>query len=411
MSELRLYARRNCLRDNNDCLWVVRHDDGHVIASGSTLDKLPQVTRCHLVLPADMVTVLPVRLPDLATRKLAPLLPGAVEAHVLGQAEQLHVALLRRDDQGMSWLAVVDKGWLHYTLAQLTGRGLRVDAALPESLLLPLEDDAWSLLRHEDGTLLRVSQSFGLALDQGNPPAGLWMALENAEANGLGRPKRLCLYQGNATGPADLARWHAACKLPVETRGGWDWREPAWPATINLLQGALQPRHARMDLRVLARPVVLGCILLAAVQVIGTTVDRMLLSAEQRALQTKMRDLAQKVLPAHAAVVDPAWQIGEQLKALNAARGHEGEGMIALLGLVGKLRPAGGSNDPKEIRYEGGRLSLDYDPADEEWLKKFVSALVAGGLSASVAPSKAGGATLSISVAAAKPAKGVAHGR
>jgi hypothetical protein len=85
--------------------------------------------------------------------------------------------------------------------------------------------------------------------------------------------------------------------------------------------------------------------------------------------------------------------------------------MIALLGLAGKLRPAGGSSEPKEIRYEGGRLSLDYDPADDEWLKKFVSALSAGGLTASVAPSKTGGATLSISVAAAQPAKGGAHGR
>lgn len=410
MSELRLYSQRNSLRDNNDCLWVMRHDDGHVVASGSTLDQLPPVQRCHLVLPADLVTVLPVRLPDLPPRKLAPLLSGAVEAHVLGQAEQLHVALLGRDEQGLSWLAVVDKGWLQYTLAQLTGKGIRVDAALPESLMLPLEDDAWSLLRHEDGTLLRVSQSFGLALDQGNPPAGLWMALENAEANGIRRPQRLCLYQGRATDPADLARWHSACKLPVETRGGWDWREPAWPATINLLQGALQPRHARMDLRVLVRPIVFGVILLATVQLVGMTIDRIMLSAEQRALQTKMRNLAEKVLPAHAAVVDPAWQIGEQLNALNAARGHESDGMIALLGLVGKLRPAGGSSEPKEIRYEGGRLSLDYDPADDEWLKKFVSALSAGGLTASVATSKAGGATVTISVAA-QPAKGGAHGR
>ena len=411
MSELRLYAQRNSLRDNNDCLWVVRHDDGHVIASGSTLDQLPSVQRCHLVLPADLVTVLPVRLPDLSPRKLAPLLSGAVEAHVLGQAEQLHVALLGRDEQGLSWLAVVDKGWLQYTLAQLTGKGIRVDAALPETLLLPLEDDAWSLLRHEDGTLLRVSQSFGLALDQGNPPAGLWMALENAAANGIRRPQRLCLYQGSATDSADMARWHSACKLPVETRGGWDWREPAWPPAINLLQGALQPRHARMDLRILVRPIVFGVILLATVQIVGMTIDRIMLSAEQRALQTKMRDLAQKVLPAHAAVVDPAWQIGEQLKALNAARGHESDGMIALLGLVGKLRPPGGSSEPKEIRYEGGRLSLDYDPADDEWLKKFASALAAGGLSASVAPSKAGGSTLSVSVAAAQPAQGGAHGR
>lgn len=410
MSELRLYSQRDSLRDNSDCRWVVRHDDGHVTASGSTLENLPPVQRCHLVLPADLVTVLPVRLPDLPSRKLAPLLPGAVEAHVLGPAEQLHVALLGRDEHGVSWLAVVDKGWLQFTLARLAEKGLQVDAALPESLLLPLEDNAWSLLRHEDGTLLRVSPSFGLALDQGNPPAGLWMALENAQALGIKRPQRLCLYQGSAKESEDLPRWHSACKLPVETRGGWDWCEPAWPA-ISLLQGSLQPRHGRMDPRLLLRPIVLGAALLAAVHVAGMTIDRFLLSAEQGALQTKMRDLAERVLPAHAAVVDPAWQIGEQLKALNAAKGHESEGMIALLGLVGKARPEGATVELKEIRYEGGRLGLDYAPADEEWLKKFVAALSASGLSASVTPSKAGGAALLIGVATARSAKGGADGR
>lgn len=411
MSELRLYSHRDSLRDNNDCLWIVRHDDGHIIASGNALENLPQAQRCHLVLPADLVTILPVRLPDLAPRKLAPLLSGAVEAHVLGQAEQLHVAWMGRDEQGLSWLAVMDKGWLQYTLARLAEKGIRVDAALPESLLLPLEDNAWSLLRLEDGILLRVSRNFGLAVDQGNPPAGLLMALDNADAIGIGRPQRLCLYQGSAMDSADLERWHLACKVPVETRGSWDWREPAWPGTDNLLQGSLQPRHARMDLRLLLRPIVLGGILLATVQVAGMTIDRMMLSAEQRALQTKMRDLAERVLPAHAGVVDPAWQIGAQLKALHAAKGHESEGMIALLGLVGKVRPVGGNVDLKEVRYEGGRLSLDYAQADDEWLKKFVSALSASGLSASVAPSKAGGTTLVISTVIAQSAKGSVHGR
>jgi hypothetical protein len=70
-----------------------------------------------------------------------------------------------------------------------------------------------------------------------------------------------------------------------------------------------------------------------------------------------------------------------------------------------------GNIDLKEIRYEGGRLALDYAQADEEWLKKFVAALAASGLSASVTPSKAGGAMLLIGVAAARSAKGGADGR
>ena len=239
MSELRLYLRRASLRDNAGCSWVLRQEDGRILASGSSLDNLPAARHCHLVLAADLVSIFPARLPDLPLRKLEPLLSGAAEAHALGEAEQLHVALLGRDAQGMSWLAVTDRGWLQTTLARLAEKGVHPEAAVPEFLLLPLEANAWSLAGQEDGTLLRVSPFFGLALDQGDPPAGLRLALEHAAVLQAGRPGRLCLYHGDTRPAIDPAGWQEACRLPVVSRGGWSWHGAAWPDGVEPAAGGI----------------------------------------------------------------------------------------------------------------------------------------------------------------------------
>ncbi|NTV96927.1 MAG: hypothetical protein HGA75_16200, partial [Thiobacillus sp.] len=80
MSELRLYLRRDSLRDGNECAWVRLDGDGRVAASGSDLAALPEARRCHLVLAADLVNLVPAELPDLPPHKLQGLLPGAAEA-------------------------------------------------------------------------------------------------------------------------------------------------------------------------------------------------------------------------------------------------------------------------------------------------------------------------------------------
>ena len=411
MSELRIYLRRDSLRDNDDCNWILRHADGRVAASGNTLTNLPKAQRCHLVLAAELVSIVPARLPDLPLRKLAPLLPGAAEAHSIGEAEQLHVAWLGRDDQGLSWLAVTDQAWLQYTFARLTDKGVCVDAAIPECLLLPNEPKSWSLVRHEDGTLLRVSRIFGLALDQGDPPAGLKLALENEAVLQAGRPERLCLYQGSAMQAAVLGHWQTACGLPIESRGAWSWREAVWPDEINLLQGSFRPRNDGTDLKFLLKPAAWGVIALVTIQLVGMAIDLVMLSREQGVLQTEMHQLAERVLPPRAAIVDPVWQVGALLKSLQSASTGLPEGMASLLGLIGKLQPEGSGHELKVVSYEGGRLSLDYAQADKDWLDKFRAALVASGLTAAVAASDGGGSVLTIQLVAASSGTGGAHGR
>jgi type II secretory pathway component PulL len=150
---------------------------------------------------------------------------------------------------------------------------------------------------------------------------------------------------------------------------------------LNLLQGAFQPRHHHVDWREMARRGAWGLALLAGIHVLGTSLDWLLLVRERQEVQAEMQDLAARALPAHAAIVDPAWQVGERLRALQAAHGEGDGGPLGLLGQVGQAWPEGVA-PPRVVDYREHNLTLTLAAPPGDWLAGFQSRLAALGLQA-----------------------------
>lgn len=405
MSELRLYLRRDSLQDGADCTWTLLDAAGRVTGSGGSLDNLPQARLCRLVLAADRVTIGSAALPRLAARKLAPLLPAAAEAFALADAEQIHAVVTAWDSDGRAWLAALDKAWLAACLAALRARAIHAAAALPESLLLPCAPGEWSVLCNEDGAVARLGPGQALTLDKGDPPAGLTLAMGQ-----MAPPRQLRLYQGNALAAADADAWSAVLGVPVSYAGAWNWRTAPWPEVPNLLQGPFAPAHTRIDWPSLLRPMALGLTALAAIQLLGMLADWARLAGEQRAMQAEMRNLAEQALPAHAAIVDPAWQVAEQLRRQRTGQHLAPDSLPSLLGRLGKAWPAAGSPALQSIAYQGQAMSVQLAKSDAAWLEQLRDAAAAAGLAVSVA--QAGeGVALSVRLAADDAAAGDGHGR
>lgn len=379
MSELRLYARRDTLQDGDSCAWVLLDDTGRLARTGATLDNLPAARRCHLVLAADTVLLLPGELPDLPARKLAPMLANVTETASLDDAEQTHAVLLGPPSGG-GRIALVRRNWLERLLDALRQRGLHPDQAVAESLLLPWRTGEWSVLVHEDGAVSRFGTHAAAALDQGDPPAGLVLALGQLPA-----PERIRVYQGSALKPPDLERWRSALACPVDDAGRWDWREAPWNPAANLLTGAFAASRTRHDWPALARPLVIGATLLGAIQIGGMSLDWILQTREQDRLQSEMRTLAARVLPAGAAVVDPAWQVGETLRALRGARGGgDASSLMARLARLAEVWPQEGAPIPVSISQAEQNLDLIFKAVDPPWLDRLRAAAATRGLRLSV---------------------------
>lgn len=394
MSELRLYLRRDSFLEGKDCAWALLDDAGHIQGSGNRLEDLPRSRSCRLVLSSELVLTVKATLPDLPERRLAPLLPAAAEASTLVDADSIHTALLERGADGEVTLAVVEESWIGRVLPKLEAMGLRPDAALPEYLLLPRTPGSWSVCWRGGDTLARFGEAEGMALDDGEPPVGLSLALAQRE-----RPESVRVYQGGGMGAPDWTRWRAALDARVEEAGPWDWRASPWPASPGLLQGKYSPNRSRLDWKRIARPLVWGAAILAGIQLAGLTLDWALLARESADIKQEMRVLAERVLPAHAAVVDPAWQVAERLQNLHAASGNPtADALMGLLGRLGQVWPLGGNNPVQSVSYDLGALTVTLAGVEAPWLDQLKAAGKARGLAINVLEDKDAGKGIRISV-------------
>ncbi len=376
MSELRLYLRRDSLLEGTDCPWSFIDDAGQMRGSGAHLADLPRARHCRLVLAGELVLAVKTRLPDLPERRLAPLLPAAAEAATLAEADSLHAVLMGRDADGDAILAVLEEAWLKRVLDKLAELGLHPDCALPDYLLLPWREGDWSIGWGGGENVARFGKLEGMALDDGEPPIGLTLALAQR-----GRPANVQVFQMADQGEPDWDRWRAALGAMVVSAGRCDWRTCTWPVLPDLLQGKHAPGRSRMDWPRLARPLAWGAALLVGIQLAGTLLDWSLLARESRGIRQEMRDLAERALPAHAAVVDPAWQMTEQLQNLRSAAGKPSpNALVGQLGRLGQVWPAAQAPRIKTLTFEAGTLSLLVAEADADWLDQLKVAAPSRGL-------------------------------
>lgn len=392
MSELRLYLRRDSLQEGTDCAWALLDDTGQIRGNGARLEELPRAQYCRLVLAGDLVLTVKTQLPDLPERRLAALLPAAAEAATLAEADTLHAVLMERGANTQATLAVLEEAWLRRVLDKLAGIGLYPDCALPDYLLLPWSEGEWSIGWHGAETMARFGKVDGMSLDEGEPPVGLCLAVAQR-----GRPAIVKVFQGANMGLSDWSRWREVLGVAVETAGPWDWRTAPWPDLPDLLQGKHSPGRSRMDLTRLVRPLAWGAALLVGVQLAGMTLDWGLLVRESANIRQEMRDLAERALPAHAALVDPAWQVTEQLQNLRSAAGNPSpDALVGLLGRLGQVWPVTTAPRIKTLTFEAGALSLLLAEADVDWLEQLKMAAPSRGLEITDQEDKDKGVRLSV---------------
>jgi len=390
VSELRLFLGRDTLLQGSDCAWALLDESGQVRGSGNQLDNAPKAMHCRLVLAGDLVTIVKAPLPDLPLKRLEPLLPGAVEAVTLTDADALHTVLLGREGNGQACIAVLEKAWLSRVMRQLTDLGLHPDSALPEYLLLPWTAGQWTVLWRGDETQARLGFMAGMALDGGDPPVGLSLAkAQNDEAQAI-----KVLHMAHAVEP-NMERWRDALGMAVEPGGVWDWRQATWPEGMNLLSGPFAPGLGRVDWRRWGASLAAGIALLVAVQFVGMLVDWGLMVREGHGVQQEIRQLAERALPAHAAVVDPAWQVREQLQKLRTAAGNPSDASgVGLLSHLSEVWPMVGAPQLSELVYDGGTLTLSLTQADGAWVEQFKTAAAARGLSVVNSSTQANGGSV-----------------
>jgi type II secretion system protein L len=348
--------------------WALVSELGQVLESGvSDLAMPPRGRPCEAVLAAELVLLERVALPAAQQRRLQSALRFLAEDSIVPDPARVHVAAARTPQKDVVCVGVVDREWLVQALARLGRAGVAPIAAYPETLLPPLEADAWIVACSGDESFVRTGEAEGFVLDRAagdEPPVALRLALDAARSNGRA-PQRLVLRAASGAALPDAARWSEALELPVEPGAAWRWSQARSRPRFELLQGEFAPRGTGGAWReALARPALLAAALVALMSV-AIAADWALKAAERDRLQAEMRDLYRQSFGESAVLVDPPLQMSRALAELRLAAGKgSASDFVALLNAVAESMPDAGAQRVEAIDYENGRLSLSLRARD-----------------------------------------------
>ena len=277
-----------------------------------------------LVAPGEAVTLHRLALPSRKRSTWARAVPFALEDYLVEDIETLHFALGGAVDGGYLPVAIVDRTLLSAWLESCETAGLTPAVVVPDPLLLPWQNDEWSVLLEARRALVRTGRWEGFATECDN--LALLLAQALAEA-GETKPRRLRVWGAPATELAETGIELSLEDTPSEPlalfASGYQ------PATVlNLLQGGYsrQAHWGRWLRPWRAAAALVGMTLL--VQIAGQVYDYWRLQREVTALRTEIERTFKDALPEATRIVNPKVQMETRLRELAPSGGS---GFLELL--------------------------------------------------------------------------------
>ena len=366
--------------------WVKSGEaDGSIVTDVRESDQLAEAAadaagaRVVVMVPAEDVLLTRVSVPAKKSRNLLrQAIPYLLEEQLVEDVEELHFALGELEGDEIA-VAVVSSARMDAWLEQLRQAGIEPHVIIPETLALPLETDAWTVLTGQQGRLLlRTGQQAGMELDLANAGTLLKVALEEA---GEARPATLAIYECgelsvNLTG-LDIELTRAPVKGHILSLlvAGYLSTSP-----INLLQGAYSRRERIGQYwRPWKVPLALTAVLLL-LAVINSLVDYQRLSSEKSRLWNQIVATYKKTFPEESNVPYPQRQMEEHLKQLQGGGGGAGAlSFSELLAKAGQFFKAAPTLKIQRLSYKNGSLEVALTIADLQKLDQLKQQLAGKG--------------------------------
>ncbi len=305
MTILQIYLPEVGLPGENDVplRYALRNNAGELSRSGAApRAELPRADQVEVIVPASLVLFTEVKLPPVRGQKLRQMLPYAVEDKILSDPELVQVATGARADDGVTRVAVVDRGWLTAAIQQLQRLGLRPERGFTETCLPELEATAWTLVWDGGEGFVRTAPGAGFALDsmgQTDVPLALMKSVEEARAKNAAPEKIIFRAADSSLQMPDLAAWTEQLGVPVVPGQDWQWapRFLNTSSAINLLQGEFAPASSLREVLPQLKPILILAACIIAAQILATSVDWWRLSREKKTLTTEMGQIFRKTFP------------------------------------------------------------------------------------------------------------------
>jgi general secretion pathway protein L len=331
-----------------------------------SLEALPAMKAVSLVFDARDVALVPAKLPPLSGARLIRALPNVVEDQLLQDAQSCAFALGPRVGDDQRLLAVIDRGWLEFVVGAFERRGIRVTAAWPAQLVLPVSAGSVSIACVHDGLAVRTGENEGFGWsatrDEEFRTEAIVSALE-AAAHGGAKPESLSVFAEDTSWQPCAER--AASRLGLRaTVTGLVLPQAAPVDLLTARQGTSRQRWmASIDWLAWRLPAAVAAVAVLAF-VVGANLHWGRLVAERAALRAEMEATFRRAFPQAQVVVDPMLQMQRQVADLRLRSGDSGpDDFLPLLARFSLALGPRANDALSSLEYREGRLRARFREA------------------------------------------------
>ncbi len=342
----------------------------------SSFDELPLVEDGEILLvllPGQDVLLTQVEMPKMRRQELLKALPYAIEDQVVGDIDDHYFFPGSVAEDGMTPVAVIDKGVFDAYNSKLESYGLRPAAILPDFLSLPNEVDSISICIKESSALVRTGLTSGFSVPVENLLPFLELLLHQ---EGVNKPKQYICSGANEELKAHLSQQANLIEVPIESMLDDTLQGLSFP--INLLRRKFKPKVKKSLFKQPWKIAAGSFIALLVVMFAGQVAQYLHSSAQNKKLESKMTATYQKVFPNGSYDEGSKQLLERELHALIEA--GKGDQFIHMLGKVGAILQRNQKIVLQSISYQTGVLTLKCQADKLSSLEGFSHALSQQGL-------------------------------
>jgi len=378
------------IHNDNSVDWAVSGDEGGLpTQTGNMLSQVSDICQGKKVvvfIPGDMVHLGTYMIPARSRQKILLAAPFAMEDDLIGEVDDFHFAIPARTPANNVPVCAITHDRMESILSLLEEQGIKPQVLLTETLSLPVQQDAWTVLLEDDKSTIRKDVFDGFTVDSANFQDYIEIAFQDA---GDEVPAKLSIMDFRSLDQGEPLE----ALIPDTLKKSLELQEDTSASSIieilianysendviNLLQGNYAVKRIRNQNLSRWYPAAALLIVYLSIKSIGGIMEYVQLSNESELLDQQISQVFRQSLPDVKRIVNPKAQMQQRLKTLKSS-GQSGQNrFFTYFPHAIKALSIDNSVLIRGISYRDNHLDIEFNISDLQALEKLKSAIIQTG--------------------------------